>query len=262
MLSNTLLCSSMELDEYQKTLLQEAPKTRGKGGFSSASSARHLVRALELKERMPEVAVFLMITAEEEAATAVFAALRKRRYEGANRLKDTDHVFKAGLYPFIQLLGNSVAAIKYNIPLELFFEPKENNPTDRVLKLRIPLNVPAHKRLCIVPDPPLNLVSVGPDGNATDYFKAVREVASKEGIDSIHEQIRRWANRRNKLLYASDSGVPEVESVEKWLWPHFNGVFVNLAAYLLIEPHIKQNFVQEALSAFLKVQSRLEARET
>jgi len=86
----------MELDDYQRTLLREAPKTRGKGGYSSASSARHLVRALELKKKMPEVVVFLMITAEEKAATAVFSALRKRRYEGANRLKDTDHVFKAG----------------------------------------------------------------------------------------------------------------------------------------------------------------------
>ena len=252
----------MEINNYQKTLLQEAPKTRGKGRFSSASSVRHLMRALDLKEKMPEVAVFLMITAEEEAATAVFSALRKRRYEGANRLKDTDHVFKAGLYPFIQLLGNSVAAIKYNLPLELFFEPKQSNPKDGVLKIRMPLNVPGRKGLCIVPDPPLNLVSVGPDGNATDYFNAVREIASEKGIDSIHEQIRKWANRRNKMLYASDKGMPEVENVEKWLLPHFNGIFVNLAAYLLIEPHAKQNFVQEALTAFLKIQSRLEARET
>jgi len=33
---------------------------------------------------MPEVAAFLAITAEEEAATAVFATLRKRRYINAN----------------------------------------------------------------------------------------------------------------------------------------------------------------------------------
>ena len=166
------------------------------------------------------------------------------------------------MYPFIQLLGNSVTAIKDNLPLELFFEPKENNPTDGILKIRMPPNLRGHRGLCIVPDPPLNLVSVWLDGNATDYFKAGREVATEKGIDSIHEQIRKWANRRNKMLYASDSGMPEGESVEKWLLPHFNGVFVNLAAYLLIEPHVKQDFVQEALTAFLKVQGRLEARET
>ena len=252
----------MELSNYQKTLLQEAQKTPGKGGFSSASCARHLMRALELKERMPEVAVFLMITAEEEAATAVFCALRKRRYGGARELKDKVHEFKAGLYPFIQLLGNSIEAIKRGVPLELFFVPKDDKPTDGMLKIRMPLEFLGHKDLCIVPDPPLNLVSVGPDGNQTNYFNAVRKVASEKGIDSIHKQIRKWANRRNKMLYASDSGIPELENVENWLLPHFKGVFVNLAAYLLIEPHPKQNFVQEALTAFLKVQRRLEAHET
>jgi len=108
----------------------------------------------------------------------------------------------------------------------------------------------------------LNLVSVDPGGEKTDYFAAVRKVASEKGIDSIHEQIRKWANRRNRMLYASDSGIPKVKNVEKWMLPHFHGVFVNLAAYLLVEPHPRQNFVQEALTAFLKIQSRLEDRET
>lgn len=251
----------MELDDYQRNLCKIAIRTKGRGGYSSASSVQHLERALELKDNMPEVAVFLTITAEEEAATAVFSALRKRKYEGASKLRDKDHVFKAGLFPFIQLLGNTVAALKFGVPLELFFEPKQHQPNDAILKIRMPMNIPGREDLFIVPDPPLNLVSMEPGGKETDYFNAVRKVASEKGIDSIHEQIRKWANRRNRMLYASDSGVPKVKNVEQWMLPHFKGVFANLAAYLLVEPHPKQNFVQEALTAFLKIQSRLEDRE-
>lgn len=251
----------MKLDDYQRNLLKLAAQTRGRGGYSSASSAQHLKRALELKDKMPEVAVFLTITAEEEAATAVFSALRKKKYEGASELREKDHVFKAGLYPFIQLLGNTVAALKFGVPLELFFDPKKDQPDDAILKIRMPMNIPGREDLFIVPDPPLNLVSVDPGGKKTDYFSAVRKVANENGIDSIHEQIRKWANRRNRMLYASDSELPKVKDVEKWMLPHFKGIFANLAAYLLVEPHPKQNFVQEALTAFLKIQSRLEARE-
>ena len=252
----------MKLDHYQQSLLKVAAKTSGKGGYSSASCAQHLERSLALKEKMPEVAVFLMITAEEEAATAVFSALRKRRYEGAKHLKEKSHIFKSGLYPFIQLLGNTVGALKFGVKLELFFDPKPHQPDDAVLKIRAPIKLPERDDVFIVPDPPLNLVAVDPGGEKTDYFREVRKVASEKGIDSIHEKIRIWSNRRNMMLYASDSGIPNVENVDKWIQPHLNGVFVNLAAYLLVEPHTKQNFVQEALSAFLKIQSRLEARET
>lgn len=251
----------MFLDEYHRNLLKVAAATPGRGGYSSASSAQHLKRALELKEKMPEVAVFLTITAEEEAATAVFSALRKKRYKEAERLRDKVHAFKAGLYPFIQLLGNTVAAIQSGVTVQLFFEPKQDQTDDAILRIRVPMNVPGREDLFLFPNPPLNLVSVDPGGKKTDYFEAVRKVATEKGIDSIFEQTRKWANRRNRMLYASDSGIPKVKDVEKWMLPHFKGVFANLAAYLLVEQHPKQNFVQEALTAYLKIQSRLEARE-
>ena len=252
----------MKLDDFQRTLLQEASKTRGKGGYASRSAKRHLDRALALKDQMPEVSVFLAITAEEEAATALFSALKKRKYQGAAKLKDKDHRFKAGVYPFIKLLGPTIGAIKHNVPLELYFEAKPKKPTDGILKVRMPLAFLGYGDLSLMPDPPLNLHSVGPDGVPTDYSKAVKEVATEEGIESIYKYIEGLSNIRNQMLYASDSGIPRIDSVEESLEPHLKGVFANLSAYLLVEPHPKQNLVQEALTAFLNIQRRLEARET
>jgi hypothetical protein len=68
---------SMPFNELQLKVLEKSSKTTGYGGFASKSCVRHLNRAFELKSTMPEVAAFLAITAEEEAATAIFAALRK-----------------------------------------------------------------------------------------------------------------------------------------------------------------------------------------
>lgn len=253
---------SMKFNKYQDTVLQEASKTRGKGGHASRSAARHLERALVLEKKMPEVAVFLAITAEEEAAIAVFCALRKRQYQGASQLSDKDHILKASLYPFIQLIGNTIGAIRHQIPLQLLFESKEESPSDKRLIVRMALTGAGFDGPFLEPNPPLNLVSVDEDGNATDYFKAAREIAAERGIDSIHKYTRNLSNIRNKMLYASDSGVPTVENVDESLLPHVEGVFANLAAYLLIEPHSKQNLAQEALSAFIKIRSGLESRET
>lgn len=224
----------MKLDKYQKALLQDAIKCRGKGGYASESAKRHFERALALKDEMPEVAIFLAITAEEEAATAVFAALRKKQYKGANRLKDKHHMHKAGVYPFIQLLAKTIGAIKHGVPLELYFDTKEEKPSDRILRIRMPLRFLGYEDLFLMPDPPLNLHSVGPDGVAIDYSKAIKEAATDQGIDSIFEYIQGLANQRNMMLYASDSGIPKVLNVEEHLDRYFKGMFANLGACLLI----------------------------
>ncbi|WP_232461222.1 hypothetical protein [Cellvibrio sp. PSBB006] len=76
----------MNLTDFQLSILERAAQTRGAGGFSAKSCRRHIERAWLLKESMPEVAVFLAITAEEEAATALFHAFQKKRYKNIGRI--------------------------------------------------------------------------------------------------------------------------------------------------------------------------------
>jgi hypothetical protein len=252
----------MDFNQLQIRILEESSKTTGHGGFASKSCARHLERALQLRASMPEVAAFLAITAEEEAATAVFAALRKRRYAHAKQLKVRDHRFKAGVYPFLKLLGEVLGPLKHEFPLTLFFDQKSDKEKRDILRVRMPIGIQGDRQFCIAPEPPLNLVSVDPGGTPTNYLKQVRSVAYDQGIHSIYEYIQEVANQRNTMLYASDSGIPELKNIDNILDRHVRAAFLNLIIYLLIEPHKIQNLVQEALHTFLSILHRIDEKET
>jgi len=48
------------------------------------------------------MAAFRVITAEEEVATAIFHALVRRKYVGANQIDPRNHVHKAAVAPFFE----------------------------------------------------------------------------------------------------------------------------------------------------------------
>ncbi|MCD6347325.1 MAG: hypothetical protein J7L96_07900 [Bacteroidales bacterium] len=252
----------MKFNQLQIRILEESSKTNGYGGFASKSCARHIERALELQTTMPEISAFLAITAEEEAATAIFAALRKRGYAHARKLRARDHRFKAGVYPFLKLLSEVLGPLEHGLPLILFFDQNNDSKKSGILRIRMPLELQGDRQICIVPEPPLNLVSVDSDGKPSDYLKKVRSVASEQGIDSIYDYIQNVANERNTLLYASDSGIPELKDVNYVLDHHIRAAFLNLIMYLLIEPHKVQNLVQEALGVYLSILNRIDEKET
>lgn len=243
----------MVFNELQLKVLEKSSQTTGYGGFASKSCVRHLYRAFELKSSMPEVAAFLAITAEEEAATAIFAALRKRKYNHASSFKVKDHKHKAGVYPFLKLLGEVLGPLKHGFPLNLFFDEK-----DGALRIRMPIGVQGDRQICIVPDPPLNLVSVDPGGIRADYLKQVRSAASNQGVSSIFKYMQGLANERNTVLYASSSGIPKIQNVDAALERHFEAALLNLIVYLLIEPYKVQNLVQESVDTFIKILHRID----
>jgi len=126
----------------------------------------------------------------------------------------------------------------------------------------MPLGVQGDRQICIVPEPPLNLVSVGPSGNPTDYLKQVRSAASDQGINSIFKYVQELANERNTMLYASDSGIPDVKDIASTLEHHFQAALLNLIIYLLIEPYKAQNLVQESVDTFIRILHRIDEEET
>lgn len=252
---------SMNLNDFQKKVLKEASSTSGYGGFAVKSSIRHMERSVLLRESMPEIAAFVAITAEEESATAIFTALKKRRYTNANKLKSWDHKHKSGISPFFDLIGGALGILKNEIPLELFFDSLNGNKKEK-LWVRMPIGEDGDKKICIVPQPPLNLVSVDPNGKATDYLLKVREIASDRGIDSIFKYIQEIANERNKMLYASNSSVSKVTNIDDVLTKHLSSAYRNHLIYLLIDQHAHQNLVQEALDAFLIILKRIDEKET
>lgn len=252
----------MDVTDFQNTVLEKASSTRGYGGYAAASCRRHLERAWKLREEMPEVSIFLAITAEEEAATAIFHSLRKRKYDWSQKLKYWDHKYKAGIYPFLRLLGDVLISSEDSLKLNLYFDAPAERSQANILRIRLPIGLEGGRQYFLIPEPPLGFVSTGPDGKERDYTKEVRDVASERGIESVFEYIKAQANERNKILYASDSGIPEILNASEALRRHTDAALLNLIIYLLIEPHKKQSLPQEALYSYIKILSRIEAKET
>ncbi|MEJ2763485.1 hypothetical protein VV869_05840 [Photobacterium sp. MCCC 1A19761] len=238
----------MNLNDFQKKVFEMSSVTKGHSGFAAKSSIRYVERAFELAGIMPEVATFLAITAEEEAATALFIALKSKAYLRSKELKLHDHKHKGGLYPFLTLLG--VALKLSEIPYQLVVE--NYNGRD-MLKIQLSLG-----GFVIQPDPPLNHVSVDASGNTKNYLHEVRAVASERGITSIFQYIKDTANKRNLLLYASASALPSVENVSSELQRHIGATILIHIIYLLVVQHSKQNLVEECVDVYLKVQHNLE----
>ncbi|EJL6278852.1 hypothetical protein [Vibrio cholerae] len=238
----------MGLSDFQKKLFEMSSVTKGHSGFAAKSSIRYVERSFELAGTMPEVAAFLAITAEEEAATALFLALKSKGYLRSSELKIHDHKHKGGLYPFLTLLG--VALKVSEVPYQLVVE---NNNGRYILRTQLQIG-----DFALQPDPPLNQVNVDGLGNAKNYLHEVRAVASERGITSIFQYIKDIANKRNLLLYASATTLPSVEDVNAELQRHIGSTILIHIIYLLVIQHGKQNLVEECVNVYLKIQHNLE----
>lgn len=244
----------MDIKEFDKAVFEKASSIGGHCGHAARSSVRHLERAWSLRNEMPEVAVFLAITAQEEAATALLLSLKKRKYENSKRINIRNHVHKTGVYPIIQLMRSAFLSDDFEIDITLYFDnEQEGSP----LRFYIPMPSREDAKFCIIPDPPLNIHSQEKEGLPKDYHAAIDNIASKAGIESIRDHLGKLANERNQMLYASGSDIPNAKDADSRLNYFTTAVIRTLIFFLLIEPYERQNLVQEALNAFIKALDRV-----
>lgn len=76
-------------------------RTRPRGRHSALNATDGLDKAWALRHIDKEMAVFRAITAEEEAASALFHALKRRGYPDSGKLNPRLHEHKAALTPYI-----------------------------------------------------------------------------------------------------------------------------------------------------------------
>lgn len=252
----------MSLNEFQQKVLKHAGETKGHGGHAARSCARHLERAWQLRNTMPELAVFSALTAQEEAAVSIFCALRKHRYDNSDKIDYKNHVHKTGVYQFIRLVGAAFIPPDTEINIELYFDQINEDNKKQILKIRMPVGLSNDQKICIIPEPPLGIISTDPDGNKKDYHKETNKIATESGIKSILDYVKKLANKRNQVLYASPSSVPSITDAEATIIKLTNESLFNMVMYLLIEPHKKQELVQEALNAYVKILKRISVNET
>lgn len=246
------------ISELNRSIVDAIPTMPAQPKWPALQAVRHLNRAWKIRELDPEMAIFRSITAEEEAATAVFHSLRRRGYEGANKLKPRDHIHKNAVIPFFEAITRVLAKVGQMMPSTQLCLDCNNKPPLLIVRFEY-IDPVSGEKLWAHPQPPLHFsLKGGPaDGEmkTEDFSDGINDIVNAMNMNDIIEYLRNRANQRNQILYAGADGYPSIGGdVDKALELYQRHVFVLLRMYFLIDPYKdKQLFVQQALYAFLKM---------
>jgi hypothetical protein len=237
------------LTEIEQAAIDMVEKCSSPGKDCARNAFRHICKAWRLQETDLEMAAFRAITAEEEAATAIFHALKKRKYKGSEKLKRHNHIHKNALVPFCIAVAGALALTEELFKSKLYFDKEEIPPRFRV-RIDVSSIVPDCKYA--FPEPPLHF-NMHMNDKPYDFSDKINDIVLKNKSSDITKYLEERANKRNRLLYAAAEGVPEVTSLGNFLPIQRTNVLMLVILYLMIDPYPKkQLFVQQSLQAFLK----------
>ena len=197
------------------------------------------------------MAVFRTITGEEESVSAIFHSIRRHRYKGAEKLNPKNHVHKSALQPFLNAIESNFNLTKLNkLKPTLELDVNEVSPK---FKTRISITDKLGNEVFAYPIPPLNF-GLNQNDKVYNFEKEILQVTNQQIIKKVSDYIKSLANERNRLLYSSNKGIPEIRNLsDKFFFDSRDRIFRNLILYLLIDPYPIQTFVQQALDAFLEM---------
>jgi hypothetical protein len=241
----------LPLTDYEKALERSVAKTRGRPRNCARNAFHHLKRAWQLIGKDNEMAAFRAITAEEEAVTTVFLALKRRSYPGSEYLNLGSHPQKALLFHYIKAVGKKLSEtndIHPSIMLDEHADPPRAWIRFDARKL---LGLTRAEPLFAEPVPPLHLL-VHDDNGALTFADELKSIAIDSGFSEAIDFARSEGNLRNKLLYASDGGIPLVTIDDGFIKHRLSRVTTLLTIYLLIEQSPTHQFmVSQCLEGFL-----------
>lgn len=244
----------LPLSGFERNLIEIAfERTPAPGRFAARNAVRHLERAWRIRKVDPEMAVFRGITGEEEAARAIIHALQRRRYPGAEQLNWRKHTHKAAIVPFMEIISRLAARMP---SVGWQFEIVKEDPEP--VRLRIPVKIDGVDQFAY-PDPPLNL-SIGGPHRRYAFDRETNELLSTLEAKTLEDAIRKRANERNRLLYASEQGftVVDPEPAERSIVHRRSAVMAMLGVYTLIDVYSEhQRFVTDTLSTFERLLQNL-----
>ncbi len=251
--STTLLFS---VSAQERAIVDEIAVMPAPPKWPAFNAVRHLNRAWKLRAVDEPMALFRCITAEEEAAAALFLSVKRRRYDGADRLRHENHAHKNAVVPFLQAVEHVLSLTKASHPeAELVFDP-DAKPGKLLFRFKIP--APGHSHgVWAYPHPPLhmNLSQVAPDGTSVveDFKRGVEEILRGSSMKTLLAYVRDRADLRNRLLYAKPNGIVEINfAFDRMFEEYKRNVFRIIKTYLLVDPYPQhQLFVQQALRGFL-----------
>lgn len=225
--------------------------TPAPGRHAARNAVFQIERAYGILATDPEMAVFRLITGEEEAVRAIFHALQRHNYPNARRLNWQDHRHKAAVVPFIRAIADLIAKASFAQP-ELGLEKEDGND---VMSVRIKVPGPdGSGHMWLRPKPPLDFL-LEIDGKPHDFRPEIEALLGAVKVAEFEKFVRGRANERNRLLYATEQGLPQVTGNVRDVLDAARGrIFTELAIFLLIDTvNVQQRFVVQALDAFVRL---------
>lgn len=248
---------SMHFLKFERRVLECVDAARGMPRHCAKHALLHLDRAWKLKKRDPEMAVFRAITAEEEAATAIFASLLQLGYSRAKKLNFRKHTHKQALYPFLQAVASFLAETQHSLP------PLRRRITKRGNRKVLLIDLVFDGAIG-TPEPPLNLtVRDLPSRDLVSFTRHIEQVAGVQGSTKVRKFLEQRASFRNQLLYADASGIPRVDGeTDRYVRSAKDRVLNLLQIFCLIFPYrTRAPFVQQTMDAFLLMLGRVDKDE-
>jgi hypothetical protein len=214
-------------------------------------------RAEALFDLDREMSSFRAITAQEEAAAALFRALQLRHYPGSDRLDLKRHDHKAALWPVLDAARMAIGQAFRDIELVISADPPELRVALKLAKYvenLPPTLADAHIELV----KPLDVLSSS-EGKPIDFAPQIKSIAELHNENSIRDHIRRMANSRNKLLYASDQSLPASKATRETLAQRKQQAVVALWLCVgVLQTRDLQNYALQTLDCFLRILDKAE----
>ena len=246
-------------EKFDKELLDSIKeKAKGQSKNCIFNAVHHLEMAHKIKNIDPEMACFRCITAEEEAASAIFLILKEHQYDNAKKIRHMNHNYKQALNDFIISVVDFLnsQALDKNFPFKNNISLVFNHNTGLV-ELNIYFK---NKPLTATPKPPLDF-SITINDQPYHFENELKKLASHKNVKKLEDAISEKANFRILLLYASSQGSTKIKegTIENIIDDQYNIVFKFIRIYGLIYPYKKDKpvFVQQTLNAFLVMMEAL-----
>lgn len=252
----------MPLTETQAAIekaISNLPDGRSKNCCRNAF--RRIKQAWHLRQIDAEMAVFSAMTAEEEAASSVMAALRVRKYVNVEFLNSWSHPHKAGLIH----MAHAVGRLMHECGLEdikILVKPEIPRIETCIANLE---KYGGPKELFAILDEPLNWsISLSKkeenvEGNSlVDFKRQLQDIANDKNIESFNLFIRKKANDRNTVLYAGEDGIPKVEVQDSYFQTTLRDITILVGITIaILQSNTHQLFAQQALDAYIQALGKL-----
>lgn len=245
---------SGELERILRIAVSKLPKPVR---MRAQSSLDGFDRAFSLLEIDREMASFRAITAQEEAAAALFRALQVRRYPGADRLDLKRHDHKAALWPVLDAARMALSDAFRNIEFTIAADPpkivvglKLSNYVENLMPEL------AHAHLELVH--PFDMLS-STGGKPVDFGSQLQQIVELHGEATIRSHVRSMANSRNRILYASDQALPLSQATAKGLLARKRQATTALCLAIgILQTRTHQTYAMQVLDCFLRILDRAE----